>query len=147
VTVVVLTGYLTLFAVAFGAATLLPLQSESVLVGMLISDAFSIPVLFVVAVTGNVLGSVVSWYLGRSIEHFRHKRWFPVRERDLDRAQATYKRFGRWALLFTWMPIIGDPITLIAGVMREPFWSFLGLVTIAKALRYSALTGLTLGWM
>lgn len=144
---VVLTGYLTLFAVAFGAATLLPLQSESVLVGMLISDAFSIPVLFVVAVTGNVLGSVVSWYLGRSIEHFRHKRWFPVRERDLDRAQATYKRFGRWALLFTWMPIIGDPITLIAGVMREPFWSFLGLVTIAKALRYSALTGLTLGWM
>lgn len=144
---VVLTGYLTLFAVAFGAATLLPLQSESVLVGMLISDAFSIPVLFVVAVTGNVLGSVVSWYLGRSIEHFRHKRWFPVRERDLDRAQATYKRFGRWALLFTWMPIIGDPITLIAGVMREPFWSFLGLVTIAKALRYSVLTGLTLGWM
>lgn len=144
---VVLTGYLTLFAVAFGAATLLPLQSESVLVGMLISDAFSIPVLFVVAVTGNVLGSVVSWYLGRSIEHFRHKRWFPVRERDLDRAQATYKRFGRWALLFTWMPIIGDPITLIAGVMREPFWSFLGLVTMAKALRYLALTGLTLGWM
>ncbi len=144
---VVLTGYLTLFAVAFGAATLLPLQSESVLVGMLISDAFSIPVLLMVAVTGNVLGSVVSWYLGRSIEHFRHKRWFPVRERDLDRAQATYKRFGRWALLFTWMPIIGDPITLIAGVMREPFWSFLGLVTIAKALRYLALTGLTLGWM
>jgi membrane protein YqaA with SNARE-associated domain len=45
------------------------------------------------------------------------------------------------------MPIIGDPITLIAGVMREPFWSFLGLVTIAKALRYSVLTGLTLGWM
>ncbi|WP_434677071.1 DedA family protein [Pseudomonas sp. R1-18] len=144
---VVLTGYLTLFAVAFGAATLLPLQSESVLVGMLISDAFSVPVLLVVAVTGNVLGSVVSWYLGRSIEHFRHKRWFPVRERDLDRAQATYKRFGRWALLFTWMPIIGDPITLIAGVMREPFWSFLGLVTMAKALRYLALTGLTLGWM
>lgn len=143
----VLTGYLTLFAAAFGAATLLPLQSESVLVGMLISGSFSTAVLLIVAVTGNVLGSIVSWYMGRSIDRFRHKRWFPVSAHSLDRARSTYRRFGRWALLFSWVPIIGDPITLIAGVMREPFWSFLCVVTAAKTLRYCVITALALGWL
>lgn len=143
---ILVTGYLALFVAAFGAATLLPLQSESVLVGMLISGSFSTPVLLLVAVTGNVLGSVLSWYIGRSIEQFRKKRWFPVSERNLDRARNSYRRFGRWALLLTWVPIIGDPIALIAGAMREPLWSFLALVTVAKAARYGVLTGLTLGW-
>jgi membrane protein YqaA with SNARE-associated domain len=143
---ILVTGYLALFVAAFGAATLLPLQSESVLVGMLISGSFSTPVLLLVAVTGNVLGSVLSRYIGRSIDQFRKKRWFPVSERNLDRARNSYRRFGRWALLLTWVPIIGDPIALIAGAMREPLWSFLALVTVAKAARYGVLTGLTLGW-
>ena len=141
-----LTSYLGLFAVAFGAATLLPLQSEAVLVGMLISGHYVTPLLLLIATAGNVLGSVVNWYLGRSIEQFRYRRWFPVSERHLDKAQATYHRYGRWALLFSWVPIIGDPITMIAGVMREPLWSFLLVVSLAKALRYLALAAITLGW-
>lgn len=141
-----LTSYLGLFAVAFGAATLLPLQSEAVLVGMLLSERYTTMLLLLAATAGNVLGSVVNWYLGRSIERFRHRRWFPISERHLDKAQATYHRYGRWALLFSWVPIIGDPITMIAGVMREPFWSFLLVVTLAKALRYLTLTAITLGW-
>ncbi|WP_163003916.1 DedA family protein, partial [Pseudomonas viridiflava] len=87
-----------------------------------------------------------NWYLGRSIERFRHKRWFPVSERHLDKAQTIYARHGRWALLLSWVPIIGDPITMIAGVMREPLWSFLLVVTLAKALRYLTLAAITLGW-
>ncbi|MBX8515965.1 DedA family protein [Pseudomonas cichorii] len=142
-----LTSYLGLFAVAFGAATLLPLQSEAVLVGMMLSERYTTILLLLVATSGNVLGSAVNWYLGRSIERFRHRRWFPVSERHLDKAQHTYKRYGRWALLFSWVPIIGDPITMIAGVMREPFWSFLLIVTLAKGLRYLVLTAITLGWM
>lgn len=141
-----LTSYLGLFVVAFGAATLLPLQSEAVLVGMLLSEHYTTILLLMIATAGNVLGSVVNWYLGRSIERFRHRRWFPISERHLDKAQNTYRHYGRWALLFSWVPIIGDPITMIAGVMREPLWSFLIVVTLAKALRYLVLTAITLGW-
>lgn len=142
-----LTSYLGLFAVAFGAATLLPLQSEAVLVGMLLSEHYMATLLLLTATAGNVLGSVVNWYLGRSIERFRHGRWFPISERHLDKAQTTYHRYGRWALLFSWVPIIGDPITMIAGAMREPLWSFLLGVTVAKALRYAGLAAITLGWV
>jgi membrane protein YqaA with SNARE-associated domain len=142
-----LTSYLGLFVAAFGAATLLPLQSEAVLVGMLISGNYPIVLLVLVASVGNVLGSLVNWYIGRSIERFRHKRWFPLKQHQLDKAQRTYRRFGRWALLASWVPVIGDPITMIAGIMREPLWSFLIIVTVAKVARYLVLTALTLGWM
>ncbi|RMV41769.1 YqaA family protein, partial [Pseudomonas syringae group genomosp. 3] len=74
------------------------MQSEAVLVGMLLSERYATILLLLIATTGNVLGSVVNWYLGRSIERFRHKRWFPVSERHLDKAQTIYARHGRWAL-------------------------------------------------
>ena len=142
-----MTSYLGLFAVAFGAVTLLPLQSEAVLVGMLFSGHYAPISLLFIATAGNVLGSAVNWCLGRSIEQFKHRRWFPVSERHLDRAQTTYQRYGRWTLLLSWLPIVGDPITLVAGVMREPFWSFLIIVTLAKGLRYVALTSIAMGWL
>ncbi|PBQ17031.1 hypothetical protein CCL09_12985 [Pseudomonas congelans] len=91
-----LTSYLGIFGVALGAATLLPLQSEVVLVGMLLSEHYVTILLLLAATTGNVLGSFVNWYLGLSIERFRHKHWFPVSERHFDKAQSTYGRFGRW---------------------------------------------------
>jgi membrane protein YqaA with SNARE-associated domain len=140
-------SYLGLFIAAFGAATLLPMQSEAVLVGMLFSGRYSVAVLLMVATLGNVLGSVVNWLLGRSVERFRHKRWFPVSEIKLEKAQRFYLRYGRWSLLLSWVPIIGDPLTMIAGVMREPLWSFLLIVTLAKGARYLLLSALTLGWM
>ena len=141
-----LSGYLGLFLAAFGAATLLPMQSEAVLLGLLLTDRYAAWALLAVATTGNVLGSALNWLLGRSIEHYRHKRWFPVSEDKLEQAQQAYHRFGRWSLLLSWVPIIGDPLTVVAGVMREPFWSFLLIVTLAKAARYLLLAALTLGW-
>lgn len=141
-----LTSYIGLFLAAFGAATLLPMQSEGVLVGMLLSGQYVASTLLAVATFGNVLGSALNWILGRSIERFRHKRWFPVRENQLEKAQQFYLRYGRWSLLLSWVPIIGDPLTVVAGVMREPFWSFLLLVTLAKGVRYLVLTAVTLGW-
>ncbi|OAN28460.1 YqaA family protein [Pseudomonas oryzihabitans] len=142
-----LSGYLGLFVAAFGAATLLPLQSEAVLVGLLATERYQTWALLAVATAGNVLGSVVNWWLGRSIEHYRHKRWFPISSEKLEKAQRAYQRYGRGSLLFSWVPIIGDPITVVAGILREPFWSFLVLVTLAKAARYLVLIGLTLGWL
>ena len=96
---------------------------------------------------GNVAGSVVNWLLGRGVERLRHRRWFPVGEASLERAQGWYRRFGRWSLLLSWMPIIGDPLTVAAGVMRERFLVFLLLVGIAKTGRYVVLAALVLGWL
>ncbi len=141
-----LSGYFGLFLAGFGAATLLPMQSEAVLVGLMLTDRYAAWALLTVATTGNVLGSAVNWLLGRSIERYRQKRWFPVSERKLEKAQQAYHRFGRWSLLLSWVPIIGDPLTVVAGVMREPFWSFLLIVTLAKTARYLLLAAVTLGW-
>lgn len=133
-----------LFASAFGAATLLPLQSEAVLVGLLLLGQQPAWLLLAVATAGNVLGSVLNWLLGRSIERFRHRRWFPVQDKQLQRAQVAYHRYGRWSLLFAWMPVVGDPLTLVAGVMREPLKSFVAIVLLAKFGRYLVLTVATL---
>ncbi|MDD2061153.1 DedA family protein [Pseudomonas sp. GD03860] len=136
-----------LFLSAFGAATLLPLQSEAVLVGLLVRDPQAVASLLLIATAGNVLGSIVNWLLGRGIEHLRDRRWFPFKPAQLGKAQQRYQRYGQWSLLLSWMPVIGDPLTLIAGIMREPFWRFLLLVTVAKAGRYLVLALATLGWM
>ncbi|MBX7279213.1 DedA family protein [Pseudomonas sp. ERGC3:05] len=142
-----LTSYVGLFLAAFGAATLLPMQSEAVLIGMLLSDQYVASTLLAVATFGNVLGSALNWILGRSIERLRHKRWFPVSESKLEKARNSYLRYGHWSLLLSWVPIIGDPLTVVAGVMREPLWSFLLIVTLAKGVRYLVLTAVTLGWV
>ena len=141
-----LTSYLGLFFAAFGAASILPMQSEAVLVAMLLSGNYVTVTLLCVATLGNVLGSLLNWVLGRSIERFRHHRWFPVNEHKLGKAQRFYLRYGRWSLLLSWVPIIGDPLTVIAGVMREPLWSFVPIVTLAKGARYLVLTAVTVGW-
>ena len=140
-------AYLGLFLAAFGAATLLPLQSEALLVGLLLSGKYGLWALLAVATLGNVLGSVVNWWLGRGIERFHRRRWFPVSLRHLEKARAHYQRYGHWSLLLSWLPIIGDPLTLVAGVMREPLGRFLLIVTLAKGARYAVLALVTLGWV
>lgn len=137
--------YLGLFAAAFGAATLLPLQSEALLVALLLGGAQPVWTLVLVASLGNVLGSLVNWWLGRYLERFRDRRWFPVSDRRLRQAQRWYGRYGRWSLLLSWLPVIGDPLTLVAGIMREPLWRFTLIVTLAKTLRYAVLAAATLG--
>lgn len=137
-----LTSYLGLFLAAFGAATLLPMQSEAVLAGMLLSGAYAPGLLLGVATAGNVLGSVANWALGRGVERFRHKRWFPVSEAKLTKAQQAYQRYGYWSLLLSWVPLIGDPLTVVAGTMREPLWRFVMIVTLAKGGRYLLLAAL-----
>ena len=138
-------SYLGLFLSAFIAATLLPAQSEAVLAGLLALGEQPIWALVAVATVGNVLGSVVNWLLGRYIEHFRDRRWFPVRESQLERFRRMYHRGGRWSLLLSWTPVIGDPLTVIAGVLREPLWSFVLIVSVAKLGRYLVVAGVTLG--
>jgi membrane protein YqaA with SNARE-associated domain len=138
-------AYGGLFGAALAAATILPMQSEAVLVGLLLTDAYSPALLLLVASVGNTAGSAINWLLGRSVERYRDRRWFPVDAGKLERAQGWYRRYGRWSLLLSWVPVIGDPLTVMAGAMRERFLPFLLMVAIAKTGRYLALALLTLG--
>jgi membrane protein YqaA with SNARE-associated domain len=139
-----LAAYVSLFFAALGAATILPMQSEAVLAGLLLTGQYPPWLLVAVAGVGNVLGSVINWLLGRGIERFRDHAWFPAKADVLDRAQRWYRRYGKWSLLLSWAPIIGDPLTVVAGVLREPLCTFLLLVAIAKFGRYIVLAILTL---
>ena len=133
-----------LFASALLAATILPMQSEAVLVALLVAGDHAPWLLVAVASLGNVLGALINWWLGRGIEHFRDRRWFPAKPAALERARRWYHRYGRWSLLASWVPVIGDPLTVAAGLMREPLPSFLALVTLAKVGRYVVLALVTL---
>lgn len=132
--------FIGLFAAAFLAATIVPMQSEALLVALLLGSKEQALLLVLVATVGNVLGSGVNWTLGRFLLRFRDHRWFPVSERHLDRATRWYRRWGRWTLLGSWLPAVGDPLTLVAGALREPLPTFLLLVTLAKGGRYLAIT-------
>jgi len=138
-------AYLFLFLSAFGAATLLPLQSESVLAGLLVLGEYSIVLLILVATVGNVLGSCLNWWFGMKLELLKNKKWFPISESKLLRAQNLYMQYGSAILFLSWVPIIGDPITLVSGVLKEKFNFLIHLFICAKLLRYIFIYLLYLG--
>ncbi|MBF0144281.1 MAG: DedA family protein [Magnetococcales bacterium] len=131
-----LLGYWGLFGVAFAAATILPLSSEVVLGGMLLQGGYSPSGLWAAATLGNVGGAWVNWLLGRYLQLWSGRRGGPVSRQALARAERWFNRFGQWTLLLAWVPVVGDPLTLAAGVLRVPLWRFLGLVFIGKGGRY-----------
>lgn len=129
-------AYLTLFLTAFVAATLLPAYSE-ILVGTLVSQDYALFWIWFWATAGNTLGSVVNGIIGRQVDRFKHKRWFPVSELQLHKARNRFNRYGQWSLLLGWLPIGGDALTLVGGIMRVPWLNFVVLVAIGKGLRYA----------
>lgn len=129
--------YLLLFLSAFGSATLLPMQSELVLTALLLQHREQAIALLAVASMGNTLGSMLNWWLGLNILKLQQYRWFPIKEAQLQKAQRTYGKYGYWSLLLSWVPVLGDPLTLIAGVMKEPLWRFVLIVALAKTARYA----------
>lgn len=98
--------------------------------------------LIITATTGNVLGSVLNWMLGRYLHGYKDHRCFPISPAHLDRAEHAFRRWGLWTLLLSWVPVIGDPLTLAAGLLRVPLKLFLPIVLVAKASRYLAISGL-----
>lgn len=131
-----------LFTLAFSAATLLPGGSEAAFVSMVALSEHSNLILLTVASLGNSLGSVVNYGLGRFALHYQDRKWFPVSSAKLVKAQTWFERWGQWSVLLAWVPIIGDPLTFAAGVMRMNIWYFVALVLISKTLRYMAVLGL-----
>ena len=133
---IILISYFQLLIISFLAATILPLSSELVLSTMLLTDSFDKYLLLVVASFGNIFGSSVNWYFGKKILIFKDKKWFPVNEKQIAKSEMYFKKYGIWSLLLAWVPIIGDPLTVIAGILRVNFFTFLLLVSISKTSRY-----------
>jgi membrane protein YqaA with SNARE-associated domain len=132
---------------AFVAATIIPAQSEAVFVGFLATKAADPLALFIVASIANTAGSVLNWWIGRLVADGGLAR-LPQRLRpeqaSLDKAVALFARMGWPSLLLSWVPIIGDPLTLAAGLLRYPLGRFMLIVGFAKAARYGALWA---GWV
>ena len=135
-------SYLGLYLSALLAATIVPFSSEVLFGGMVASGEFDTWGLLIAASTGNILGALINWGLGRHCLRWQDRRWFPFSSQQLDRASHHFNRYGTWSLLFAWVPIIGDPLTFTAGVLRVPFLSCLVLVTISKTGRYLVVLGL-----
>jgi membrane protein YqaA with SNARE-associated domain len=129
----------SLFLGAFLAATLLPFSSEVMLVAALVAGEIPPALLVAAAAAGNILGSLVNWTLGRFLLNWQHRRWFPFSPAQIDKASHRFSRYGSWSLLFAFLPVVGDPLTFVAGMLKVPLWRFTLLVSIGKIARYTAL--------
>ena len=126
-----------LFFSSLIAATVIPTGSELILVGLIkLSDHHMIN-LVLIATAGNVLGAIINWFLGTKILYLQNKKYFPLKPKQLAKATAYFEKYGKWSLLFAWVPVIGDPLTVISGVLKTKFLTFLFLVSIGKFLRYA----------
>ena len=130
-------AYLTLFAVAFGAATLLPMGSEALYLYDL-HAGYTPWLVWAAATAGNTLGSAVNYWLGRKGEAFLERKGY-LDAAAMARARERFKRFGGWVLLLSWVPLVGDPLTFAAGVLGYPWRRFVLIVSFAKGARYGAL--------
>ena len=131
-----MTSYFLLLLISFLAATILPLSSELALASLLNTGKYNSFALIGTASLGNILGSVFNWLLGFYLFKFLNKKWFPFKEIQINVASKRFSKFGVWSLLFTWVPIIGDPLTFIAGILKVNFLLFLFLVAVGKISRY-----------
>ena len=131
-------GYLGLFAACFLAATLIPFSSEAVVLLFLATGYASLPV-FLVALVGNYLGAVVNYVLGKKGMEYLAKRMSSKEQHRLEKAQSQYGKWGVPVLFFSWVPIIGDPLTFAAGLLEVRFALFSFWVILGKAFRYIAI--------
>ena len=128
--------YTSLFIISFLAATILPLSSELTLAGLIATNNYNNLLLLITASIGNILGSIVNWTLGFYSRNLTSMKWFLFKDEQIKRSSHWFNKFGKWSLLFAWVPIIGDPLTLAAGLLRVKFTEFLILVSIGKVFRY-----------
>ncbi|WP_292663690.1 VTT domain-containing protein [Nitratifractor sp.] len=130
-------SYALLFAVAFAAATLLPLSSEAALYYDLRSGGDPW-LLLLAAGSGNTLGSFLNYFIGRKgVDWLLAQK--KISTRGLARSEAFFDRWGGWSLWLSWVPIVGDPLTFVAGAMHYDWRKFLLIVSLAKFGRYAVI--------
>ena len=128
--------YVILFASSFSSSKILPGHSELTLTAFITQREYETIYLIIVTSIGNVLGSIVNWYLGLYFIKFKNKKWFPFNEKNMNNSSKWFLKYGKWSLLLSWVPFVGDGLTLIAGVLKVPLYEFVLLVTVAKVTRY-----------
>lgn len=133
-----------LFLSAVGSATVLPGTSEAVLAGLLYQELIPVGLLWIVASVGNSAGCIINWWIGGQLDRFKNRRWFPIKEDQLERASVWFERYGKLSLLLAWVPLVGDALTVVAGLFRMHVVPFFILVFIGKAARYAVFIWLTI---
>lgn len=128
--------YIILFTSSFASSTILPGHSEITLIALITQKKYEVFYLVVFASLGNILGSVLNWYLGLYFLKFKNKKWFPFKENQINKVSKSFLKYGKWSLLLSWVPFIGDVLTLVAGMFRVPFNQFVIIVSVAKVSRY-----------
>jgi membrane protein YqaA with SNARE-associated domain len=136
-------GYLSLFFISFLASTLLPLGSEWLLV-MMLAGGFDPIWSVAVATVGNYLGAVVTYLIGIGGGKWLIEKVLRVSPQQQERARHYYRRFGVYSLLFSWLPVVGDPLCLMGGMLKINFGLFSLLVAIGKLARYVVTAVITL---
>ena len=128
--------YIILFTSSFASSTILPGHSEITLITLITQKKYEVFYLVVFASLGNILGSVLNWYLGLYFLKFKNKKWFPFNENQIKKVSKSFLEYGKWSLLLSWVPFIGDVLTLVAGMFRVPLYQFVVIVSVAKVSRY-----------
>ncbi|KAB0671421.1 DedA family protein [Oryzomonas sagensis] len=136
-------GYTALFALSFLASTLLPLGSEWLLVLMLVKGYEPLTTV-ATATAGNYLGAVTTWLIGMYGGRWLIEKVLRISQEQEERARSRYRRYGAFSLLFSWLPVIGDPLCMVGGMMRINFGLFSVLVASGKLLRYAVTAWITL---
>lgn len=137
-------GYPALFLLSFLASTLVPLGSEWLLAVLLI-NGFEPSMVVAVATVGNSCGALTTYAIGLWGAPFLVQRVLRVSPEKQQRAEYYFNRYGIWALLFSWLPVIGDPLCLAGGVLRTGVWRFILLVSVGKFIRYLVVAKLIAG--
>ncbi len=128
--------YASLFISSFLSSTILPGHSELILTAFIFLKKYPIIDLIFFASIGNILGSILNWCIGYFFTNLKDRKWFPINKSQLTRASSWFLKYGKWTLFFSWVPIIGDPLTIIAGIFRVPIYTFILIVSLAKTMRY-----------
>ncbi|MBL6851581.1 MAG: DedA family protein [Alphaproteobacteria bacterium] len=128
--------YIILFTSSFASSTILPGHSEITLIALITQKKYEVFYLVFFASLGNILGSVLNWYLGLYFLKFKNKKWFPFNENQIKKVSKSFLEYGKWSLLLSWVPFIGDVLTLVAGMFRVPLYQFVVIVSVAKVSRY-----------
>ena len=128
--------YASLFISSFLSSTILPGHSEIILTAFIFLKKYPIIDLIFFASIGNILGSILNWCIGYFLTNLKDRKWFPINKSQLTRASSWFLKYGKWTLFLSWVPIIGDPLTIIAGIFRVPINIFICIVSLAKTMRY-----------
>ena len=128
--------YASLFISSFLSSTILPGHSEIILTAFIFLKKYPIIDLIFFASIGNILGSILNWCIGYFLTNLKDRKWFPINKLQLTRASKWFLKYGKWSLFFCWVPIIGDPLTIVAGIFRFPIHIFILIVSFAKTMRY-----------